>query len=632
MVTVDTSTVGTGGDYATPELWEAGEKGDWTATGNDAIPNMHLLDEQHEPIFFDSGWTLDATHYIWITCDVEHKGDKTAGAWIEVDDGTAIPQCINMGNASGAFIRVSGVRFTNTKTSGAGNGILLSNDVSILLERALMHDFDGSTSERGVAVSDRDGVTVHIINSIFDTVKGSTSASACIYGNGTSTEDQTVKIYNCTIWNSNRGIRFVRPSGGTKDIDVRNCLVDGSDTSFHTGTDQGPDVWNANCDKNVTSDTGPTDHDVPGTNRESYTFQEGTGSSGNRVMFVDLTGTVDLHLDVPSTPTDNGAIGFGNDLSGVSLLFGVSLTDDVDLQGRSSTVPWEAGADQVIFLTVDAGTDQALSLPGVATLDGTITGAVSQTWSKQGGPGEVQFDDMEAVDTTAAFSTPGVYILRLTATDGFTEAYDELVVTVTGLPETAAATQPILTVQYPRQLETAMVILDGFIPIAEADLDAYQEVARKLEETLGAGWTDAGQNLFGPKSGNASLAERLDRFLDPDGGLHDIAYVTGTRDLGDFSEAGGGAIIPFGKNLSRGGIGPDSYHVLFACKTRGTFQDSGLFYEQNVPALWWTVEKLRGSVVIMARTMDGQAIASGDDTPATFGLLAIGYEAFCTGA
>ena len=40
------------------------------------------------------------------------------------------------------------------------------------------------------------------------------------------------------------------------------------------------------------------------------------------------------------------------------------------------------------------------------------------TWTKDSGPGEVKFADPKALITTAAFSTPGAYVLRLTVDNG----------------------------------------------------------------------------------------------------------------------------------------------------------------------------------------------------------------------
>ena len=44
--------------------------------------------------------------------------------------------------------------------------------------------------------------------------------------------------------------------------------------------------------------------------------------------------------------------------------------------------------------------------------------ALTAMWSKDSGPGEVKFADAKALITTATFSTPGAYVLRLTADNG----------------------------------------------------------------------------------------------------------------------------------------------------------------------------------------------------------------------
>jgi hypothetical protein len=91
---------------------------------------------------------------------------------------------------------------------------------------------------------------------------------------------------------------------------------------------------------------------------------------------------------------------------------------------------------------VNAGSDQTITLPANASLDGTVSddglpnppGAVTATWSKVSGPGTVSFGDANAVDTTASFSASGVYVLRLTADDGQLTVSDDITVTVNPAP------------------------------------------------------------------------------------------------------------------------------------------------------------------------------------------------------
>ena len=87
--------------------------------------------------------------------------------------------------------------------------------------------------------------------------------------------------------------------------------------------------------------------------------------------------------------------------------------------------------------TVNAGPDQAITLPAQATLDGTVTddglpnppATVTTTWSKFSGPGTVTFGNASAVDTTATFSASGEYVLRLTADDSAKTTSDDITVT-----------------------------------------------------------------------------------------------------------------------------------------------------------------------------------------------------------
>ena len=97
--------------------------------------------------------------------------------------------------------------------------------------------------------------------------------------------------------------------------------------------------------------------------------------------------------------------------------------------------------------SVDAGQNQNITLPDDdVSLDGTVNddgepdppGSVSVTWTKQTGPGTVTFGNDNAVDTTATFSTSGVYSLRLTASDSELSNYDEVTITVNSGSDTTA--------------------------------------------------------------------------------------------------------------------------------------------------------------------------------------------------
>ena len=81
-----------------------------------------------------------------------------------------------------------------------------------------------------------------------------------------------------------------------------------------------------------------------------------------------------------------------------------------------------------------AGADQTVTLPASATLSGTANddgmpftpGLLTFTWSIVSGPGTVTFANAHALGTTAGFSVAGIYVLRLTASDGSLSGSDDL--------------------------------------------------------------------------------------------------------------------------------------------------------------------------------------------------------------
>lgn len=119
------------------------------------------------------------------------------------------------------------------------------------------------------------------------------------------------------------------------------------------------------------------------------------------------------------TATDGALTGFGT----------VSITVDPALPTNIAPI-------------VNAGADQTITLPASVSLNGIVTdddlpnppAAVTVTWSKFSGPGEVTFGNIDAKSTTAAFSVAGSYVLRLTAYDGELSASKTVTVTVNDEP------------------------------------------------------------------------------------------------------------------------------------------------------------------------------------------------------
>jgi len=95
---------------------------------------------------------------------------------------------------------------------------------------------------------------------------------------------------------------------------------------------------------------------------------------------------------------------------------------------------------------VNAGADQTIALPATASLQGTASddglplGNLTTTWTRASGPGTVSFGDVNALTTTAVFSTPGTYVLQLTASDGSLNSTSD--VTITASADTASGGTP----------------------------------------------------------------------------------------------------------------------------------------------------------------------------------------------
>ncbi len=100
--------------------------------------------------------------------------------------------------------------------------------------------------------------------------------------------------------------------------------------------------------------------------------------------------------------------------------------------------------------TVNASSDQTVTLAAGATVVGTATGnGLTSTWSfypTSAAVGNATFTTAHALSTNVQFSAAGVYTLRLKATDGVhTPAYDIVVVTVVGSGAGGDTTPPSLS-------------------------------------------------------------------------------------------------------------------------------------------------------------------------------------------
>ena len=129
---------------------------------------------------------------------------------------------------------------------------------------------------------------------------------------------------------------------------------------------------------------------------------------------------------LPSGSVSYAAYPFGNWPNTLSFTGSTGFTYSIYATG---TAPANAAP------TCSAGTNQTISLPATASLAGTASddgrpAALATAWNQESGPGTVTFGNAGALTTTAAFTLPGTYTLRLAANDGAVTSASNLTVSV----------------------------------------------------------------------------------------------------------------------------------------------------------------------------------------------------------
>ncbi len=148
-----------------------------------------------------------------------------------------------------------------------------------------------------------------------------------------------------------------------------------------------------------------------------------------------------------STVSGPGVVAFANPNSSVS---GASFTTAGTYVLRLTSTDGEATvSDDVTVIInpanqaplVNAGTNQTITLPATANLSGAVTddgqppgSSLSVNWIKASGPGIVTFANANAAATSASFSVPGTYMLRLAADDTEYSSYADVTVIVNPAP------------------------------------------------------------------------------------------------------------------------------------------------------------------------------------------------------
>jgi hypothetical protein len=123
---------------------------------------------------------------------------------------------------------------------------------------------------------------------------------------------------------------------------------------------------------------------------------------------------------------------------------------------------------------------QTVTLPGPASLDGTVTddglpagSTLTRTWSNQTpGTGAVTFANANAEDTTATFSAAGTYTLRLTGSDGSLSNFDDITVTVNS---SGGGGGTVLDIPVAANADDAEEPSTGAVDLGSSDLELGQD-------------------------------------------------------------------------------------------------------------------------------------------------------------
>jgi RHS repeat-associated protein len=132
------------------------------------------------------------------------------------------------------------------------------------------------------------------------------------------------------------------------------------------------------------------------------------------------------------------------DASALSTTASFSLSGVYVVQFQASDTLLSAATNLTITVdqapVVSAGADQVVTYPQSATLNGSATddglpnNTLTYSWVKVSGPGTANFADAASASTTVSFSSAGVYVLQLTASDSFANGTSQVTVRANNAP------------------------------------------------------------------------------------------------------------------------------------------------------------------------------------------------------
>lgn len=260
---------------------------------------------------------------------------------------------------------------------------------------------------------------------------------------------------------------------------------------------------------------------------------------------------------------------------------------------------------------VNAGVDldllegQVANLAGVATDDGLPSGILTYAWTKVSGPGTVTFGNAALASTSASFSALGVYVLRLTVSDGQLSTSDDISVSVTASP-----TKPVAPTTYDLKTDAAVYFLPALPSFGAAGDVIVDPIFATPIRRLTDQNTSGGSN-WGTPSGPATNAwasdDRAFMVVNDDGSNYKIFNFDPILGVHTAAESFAAGTEPtFSRSIARP-------HILY-----GTQQSNSQLIKQfnRLTQSWSTLYDLRddvASLVSGGSTYMGACYTSEDD-------------------
>ena len=345
---------------------------------------------------------------------------KVSNAFIEMSD-NIITNCGDDGIEIRLYSRSSGAIMPYT----IANNIIINSDedgIQLIDERASRND---------------NSRVFYIINNL---IKDSGDAGiGCMPEQDTIEDfggapgmDEPVYVINNTIVENHYGI-----TGGDNMVVLNSIIKDNPGTGIKRVKDQGIvdyTVFHNNGTHISNSAEGGNNFKNKNPEYDSNTYELLAGS-----FSIDKGADFYRHngievLDLPSSAYDGSAPDLGafesdsdgsvsDDISSDDTDSEVTSSDDTNSEVTNKAPVVDAGPDRILFSRVDN-----LAINGTVSDDGLPNGRLTKIWNKVSGPGTVSFSPRSSEDTTATFSSMGIYELKLTADDSQLESSDSVVV------------------------------------------------------------------------------------------------------------------------------------------------------------------------------------------------------------